>query len=119
MTATDTTRAKKTPSGVAQHLGALVFELLLLDRGDPFEDLQRVRGLLDLRLELAERDVVVVPSVGAGSAGSTGASQSPVSCGNGLAGPPRLGGEALLGPGVGTAQLRVEPARPAPPSSPQ
>ena len=67
---------------VAQGLRALMFELLQLERGDSFEDLERVGGLLDLRLQRAsEMSSPSVASVGADSGSSAGPSQSSVSCG--------------------------------------
>jgi hypothetical protein len=97
MTAIETTRAKNTPRTSRSTWVTLVLELLLLDRGDPLEDLQRVRGLLDLRLERTERDLVVVlvDRRGLGQLGG----RDPVAgqLGERLAGSPGLGGEALPG----------------------
>ena len=113
----DTIRAKNT-LGVSQHLRPLIRELLQLDRRDPLEDLERVGGLFDLRLQLSERDVVVLRLRGAVSGGPAGASQSPVSCGT--AGRARLACVARRAPPDRTnGAAVVEPARPAPPGSAQ
>src|SRR6195952_5177828 len=98
-------------AGVEQQLRLLVLERLLLDGGDPVEQLENGARLLDLLGEAVGADVVRVLLVG----------------GRGLLGgrlvqrrqrrarTSRLLLQSLLGPRVGPAHLRVEAPRPAAP----